>query len=53
MNAIREVYAFVTGGSAVTPFGLVLAIVAARFGAGAFLGVLILTFVASTLERAA
>lgn len=51
MKAIREVYDFITGGSAVTPFGLALALLASRYGAGAFLGVVLLTFVASTFER--
>ena len=61
MKLLREIYDFITGGSIVAPAGLAVAIVLARILAGhispsqlggAFLGTLLLTFFASTLERA-
>lgn len=51
MKVLREVYDFVTGGSIAAPVGLIVAVLASRYGAAAFLGVVLLAFVASTLER--
>jgi len=54
------VYDFVAGRSIVAPIGLTLALLAGHFGSGVapvmratvFFGILLLTFLASTLERA-
>ncbi len=53
MKVVHEVYDFITGGSLVTPIGLIVAILCARFGPAVFLAVVLATFVASTLERVA
>jgi hypothetical protein len=61
MKALRRVYEFVTGGSVVTPIGLIAAMLVTYFcvthdagrGAGvAFLVVLALTFLGSAFEIA-
>jgi hypothetical protein len=60
MKTLANIYDFVAGGSIVAPIGLALAVAAAYFGgalqpslrAAVFLGILVLTFFASTLERA-
>ncbi|HEU5481072.1 MAG TPA: hypothetical protein VFU90_14595 [Candidatus Tumulicola sp.] len=60
MKALGEIYAFVTGGSIVAPVGVIAAALVARFGSGlpagvhaaVFLGTVIVTFFASTLEDA-
>jgi hypothetical protein len=55
MRVVNEVYDFITGGSAVTPFGVALAIVAAfwlpLFRTEAFLVIVAATFVAATFEK--
>ena len=60
MKILNEIYDFVAGGSVVAPIGLAVALLIAHFGAGlapavlasTFFGCLLLTFFASTLERA-
>lgn len=55
MNALREIYDFITGGSVVAPVGLACAIVATvlihAYRAEVLSAILGLTFVASTLEK--
>ena len=55
MNALREIYDFITGGSIVAPVGLACAIVATAFAhayrAEVLSAILVLTFVASTFEK--
>ena len=60
MKLFDGLYDFVAGRSIVTPVGLAVALLAAHFGSGlapvsrasVFFGILLLTFLASTLERA-
>ncbi|MEO6835355.1 MAG: hypothetical protein ABI231_05540 [Candidatus Tumulicola sp.] len=60
MKILGEIYDFVAGGSIAAPVGAALALLVAHFGSGlapavlaaAFFGILLLTFFASTLERA-
>ena len=59
MNALREIYDFITGGSLVSPIGLALAIGVAVAGAGLppsmrvaiFTIIIVTTFVAASFER--
>ena len=54
MRVVNEIYDFVTGGSVVTPIGLAFAIAAAFLmpvgRAETFVGIVALTFIASTFE---
>ncbi|MBV8637631.1 MAG: hypothetical protein JO322_06055 [Candidatus Eremiobacteraeota bacterium] len=54
MRVVNEIYDFITGGSVVTPVGVACAIAAAflmpAFRAETFVGIVALTFVASTFE---
>ncbi len=54
MRVATEVYDFITGGSLVTPVGVACAIAAAfllpAYRAETFVGIIALTFVASTFE---
>ena len=52
MKVLREVYDFITGGSIAAPIGLIVAILAARFGVVPFFVILLAAFAASTFERA-
>jgi hypothetical protein len=60
VKVLDEIYDFVAGRSVVAPIGVGLAFLVAHFGArfapatqaAAFFGILLLTFFASTLERA-
>ena len=59
MKVLNEIYDFVTGGSMVTPAGVLVAIVATAYSgalapglrAGLLLGILLLTFAGSLLEK--
>ena len=57
MNALNEIYDFITGGSAVSPFGVAFAILAAfwlpAYRLEAFVTIVSLTFVISTFEKPA
>ncbi|MDQ2866203.1 MAG: hypothetical protein M3R51_08245 [Candidatus Eremiobacteraeota bacterium] len=57
MNALREIYDFITGGSIAAPVGLACAITAAFvlhvWRAEIFCAIVALAFVASTLEKVA
>jgi hypothetical protein len=54
MRVVNEIYDFITGGSVVTPIGVACAIAAAFLMPAAraetFVGIVALTFVASTFE---
>ena len=54
MRVVKEIYDFITGGSVVTPIGVGCAIAAAflvpTFQPELFVGIVALTFVASTFE---
>lgn len=54
MRVVNEIYDFITGGSVVTPVGVACAIAAAfllpAFRAETFVGIIAVTFVASTFE---
>jgi hypothetical protein len=61
VKALERIYEFVTGGSIAAPIGVAAALLLGHFGArvltppllaGAFFAVLVLTFAASTVERA-
>jgi hypothetical protein len=60
VKALAAIFDFVTGGSVAAPLGTLAAVLVAHFGRGlapaalatAFFGTLLLTFLASTLERA-
>jgi hypothetical protein len=54
MRVVTEIYDFITGGSVVTPIGVACAIAAAfllpTYRAESFVGIVALTFIASTFE---
>lgn len=54
MRVVIEIYDFITGGSVVTPIGVACAVTAAFlmpvFRAETFVGIVALTFIASTFE---
>ncbi len=60
MNALREIYDFITGGSIVSPIGLACAIAAAMLAthantalrAGIFVGIIVLTLALGSREKA-
>lgn len=54
MRVVNEIYDFITGGSVITPIGVACAIAAAflmpAFRAETFVGIVAMTFIASTFE---
>ncbi|MEO9170450.1 MAG: hypothetical protein ABI282_05185 [Candidatus Baltobacteraceae bacterium] len=55
MRVLREIYDFITGGSIAAPVGLACAVIAAvalhAWRAEVFSAIVVLTFIASTLEK--